>query len=306
MFYHSDQEYVQGLVPFLVDGLTRAEPVAVAVPADRLAVLREALGADATRVHQLDMTEVGRNPGRIIAGVLRAFADAYPDRHVRIIGEPIWPGRSASEYPACVQHEALINTAFTGRDVTIACPYNVTQLDSRVLDDAQATHPLLWHKGRQRNSSRYAPADVLDTYNLPLPAPADAASFHATTAANLAGTRRFVLEQGRLCGLTPDQVGDLELIATELVSNSLVHAAGPIDVRIWPDEAHVICQGERPGTADRPVGRSQAPGGGPAPRPRLVAVQRVRGSGAHAHQPAGHHDPRLLRRRGQARMPATA
>ena len=43
--------------------------------------------------------------------------DAHPDKHVRVIGEPIWPGRSDLEYPACVQHEALINRAFAVRDV---------------------------------------------------------------------------------------------------------------------------------------------------------------------------------------------
>ena len=99
-------------------------------PAPRLRLLHDALGADAERVQLLDMTVAGRNPGRIIAEVLLATAAAHPDRHVRIIGEPIWPGRSEIEYPACVQHEALINLAFRGRRATILCPYDVAGLDS--------------------------------------------------------------------------------------------------------------------------------------------------------------------------------
>ncbi|NEY36638.1 hypothetical protein GTU99_31595, partial [Streptomyces sp. PRKS01-65] len=142
LFYRDDEEYLRGTVPFVREGLAAGEPVAVAVPGERLALIREALGDAADGVRMLDMREAGRNPGRIIPGVLRAFADAQPEgRRVRIIGEPIWAGRSDTEYPACVQHEALINAAFQGRTVTILCPYDAHRLDERVLADAHATHP---------------------------------------------------------------------------------------------------------------------------------------------------------------------
>jgi hypothetical protein len=97
----------------------------VAVPGANRRLIREALGVDAEQVLMRDMTVAGRNPGRIIPTVLLAFADAYPGRRVRLIGEPIWAGRSETEYPACAQHEALINAAFVGRPITILCPYNI-------------------------------------------------------------------------------------------------------------------------------------------------------------------------------------
>lgn len=93
------------------------------------------------------MTRAGLNPGRIIPSVLRAFADAHQDVHVRIIGEPVWHGRTAVEYPACVQHEALINRAFAGRDVTILCPYDGRALSPDVIADAHATHPVVISSG---------------------------------------------------------------------------------------------------------------------------------------------------------------
>ncbi|MCO1580514.1 MEDS domain-containing protein [Crossiella sp. SN42] len=58
---------------------------------------------------------------------------------MRIIGEPIWADRSEAEYPACAQHEALINAASTGRDLTIRCPYDTSRLTTEVLEDARAT-----------------------------------------------------------------------------------------------------------------------------------------------------------------------
>ena len=86
LFYRDEQEYLAGTLPFITEGLAAGAPVAVAVPTANLTLLRDELGPDAEQVRMLDMTQVGRNPGRIIPGVLRAFADAWPDRHVRIIG----------------------------------------------------------------------------------------------------------------------------------------------------------------------------------------------------------------------------
>lgn len=91
LFYRDEQEYLAGTLPFLEAGLAAGEPVAVAVPGANLRLIREGLGPAAEAVLLLDMQEAGRNPGRIIPGVLRAFADAQPSgRRVRIIGEPIW------------------------------------------------------------------------------------------------------------------------------------------------------------------------------------------------------------------------
>lgn len=262
LFYRSDEEYVQGLVPFVADGLERGEPVAAAVPGERLSLLRRALGAAAGRVHLLDMARAGRNPGRIIAGVLRAFADRHPDRHVRIIGEPIWPGRSPSEYPACVQHEALINTAFTGRHVTIVCPYDATRLEPEVLVDAEATHPLLWDAGWRGESRRYAPDAMVDRYNLPLAGSSDGVSHVATGATDLPVVRRLAVEQGRAFGLPAERIDDLELVVTELVTNSLLHADGRGELRIWPEDGHVVCQVTDAGQlADPLAGRRPAEAG---------------------------------------------
>jgi hypothetical protein len=200
LFYRGEEEYLHGTVPFVRDGLKAGEPVAVAVPGPNLAVLKAALGEDVTHVKFLDMTEAGRNPGRIIPRVLRAFADTHRHTRVRIIGEPIWAGRSTVEYPACVQHEALINPAFQGRDVTILCPYDADRLDEQVLTDAYATHPLIISGGTERPSTAYAPEYVVARYNQPLEQPA-AAEELVFQADQLPGARHFAVEQAARLGL---------------------------------------------------------------------------------------------------------
>ncbi|MDQ0380055.1 anti-sigma factor RsbA family regulatory protein [Amycolatopsis thermophila] len=241
LFYSSDEEYLDALVPFVTEGLASGEPVAVAVPGDRLRVLRAAVGAAADGVLWLDMTVAGRNPGRIIPAVLRKFADPHPDRHVRIVGEPIWAGRSETEYPACAQHEALINHAFAGRDVTIVCPYDTGALDAHVVEDARATHPEVWEADRRYTSARYAPDDVVARYNQPLPGVPAPAEFTVTGETGVRPARRWAAAYARSLGLDEPRVPDLELIVTELVTNSIRHATGSCRVHLWHTDGHLCC-----------------------------------------------------------------
>ncbi|ANZ40429.1 anti-sigma regulatory factor [Lentzea guizhouensis] len=242
VFYRTDEEYLAALVPFVTDGLEAGQPVAVSVPGRQLALLRGALGDAANDITMMDMTVAGRNPGRIIAGVLRRFADAHPDVHVRIIGEPIWAGRTEVEYPACVVHEALINLAFTGRDVTIACPYDTAALPDEVIADARATHPLLWEPDRRRSSAEYALDAVLARYNLPFNGQESAGEFVATTLDDVSPARRHAAEFAQSQGLDADRVADVELIVTELVTNALMHGGGSCSSRLWRESGHLVCE----------------------------------------------------------------
>jgi anti-sigma regulatory factor (Ser/Thr protein kinase) len=230
-------------VPFIREGLAAGEPVAVAVPGPNLDLLHAALGADGDHILMRDMTVAGRNPGRIIPTVLLAFADAYPGQRVRIIGEPIWAGRSAVEYPACAQHEALINAAFTGRLATILCPYNTTLLDPVWLQDAYKTHPVMLSGDRRWDSPHYAdPAEVAAGFNQPLPdPPADAATI-TIDLYSLPVLRRFVTGQAARAGLAADQVVDLTIAVNELAGNAVKHGGGTGELAVWVQDDHLICQ----------------------------------------------------------------
>ncbi|WP_280494571.1 sensor histidine kinase [Nocardia asiatica] len=242
LFYRDSEEYLAGTLGFIREGLANGEPVAVAVPGPNLALLRAALGSDAPSVRLMDMTVEGRNPGRIIPGVLRAFADDHRGGRVRIIGEPIWAGRSALEYPACVQHEALINAAFTGREVSILCPYDTERLPPDALADAHATHPLLIDGNGRRTSDDYNPDHIVESYNQPLPAPpatATAVVFDVTTLAHL---RHAAGDYARRAGVPEHRLIDFELVVAETTTNSVVHGGGHGTLTMWTDENQLRCQ----------------------------------------------------------------
>ncbi|MFF7973402.1 anti-sigma factor RsbA family regulatory protein [Streptomyces sp. NPDC007905] len=273
LFYADAEQYLAGTVPFVRLALAAEEPVAVAVPGENLRVVRDALGADADAVRFLDMREAGRNPGRIIPGVLRPFADAQPPgRRVHIIGEPVWAGRTPAEYPACAQHEALINAAFQGREVTILCPYDTTRLDERALADAHATHPVVIPPGgtAHRPSAGYDPEGVVARYNEPLPPAPDADSGVLCLTFDddsLSAARHLATEHGARLGLSGLRLEDLTLITAELTTNSVVHGGGTGTLTVWAEGGYVLCEvrdkgrltdplaGRRPASRDQRGGR---------------------------------------------------
>jgi anti-sigma regulatory factor (Ser/Thr protein kinase) len=241
LLYRSEREYINSLVRFIAEGLDNTQPVLVAVPGDKLASLRGALGGAAADVTMTDITELGRNPARILAVEL-AFAEQHRHQHVRIIAEPVWVGRTAVEYPACVQHEALVNIAFAGSDVSGLCPYDASCLDDNVLADVRVTHPQIWQGGSRTHSPEYALDAALDQCNQPLPSNPVAVTYTVREPADLAGARKCGGRYGRLLGMSADRVADLTLITTELATNSLDHGGGACRVAFWYQAGHVVCE----------------------------------------------------------------
>ncbi|MEU0560598.1 sensor histidine kinase [Dactylosporangium sp. NPDC006015] len=240
--YRDAATFLDGTMNFIYEGVSLGEPVAVAAPPANVQLIRERLGAFAEVVAFTDMHEAGRNPGRIIPWVLSKFMDEHPGKRVRVIGEPIWPGRSDDEYPACVQHEAMINVAFQGREASILCPYDTSRLDPYMVKDAYATHPTMIEDGARSASDAYDPYGITEAYNVPLSEPPFGATTLRFEVGGLVKVRRAVAEIGLDAELPPDRIGDLQSAVNELATNSIMHAGGSGTLRTWRDEERVVCE----------------------------------------------------------------
>jgi anti-sigma regulatory factor (Ser/Thr protein kinase) len=244
LLYDGPAEYLSGTLPFLQAALAADEPALVAVPQANVDLIRDALDGDAGRLAFADMTVAGRNPGRIIPGVLLAFAAAHAGRRVAIIGEPIWPGRSVVEYPACAAHEALINAAFAGRNAAILCPYDAKALDQQTVADAHRTHPVMTRNGSRWDSAFYVdPLATAATFNQPVPTPPP----HAVTLAyrgqtSLADVRRFVTGRAAAAGLEANRTAELAIAVNELAANTVEHGGGGGQVTVWAEPGTLVCQ----------------------------------------------------------------
>ena len=224
--------------------LASDDAVLVAVPEPNLSLLEAELADVADRVRFADMAQAGRNPGRILPGVLLPFAAKHAGRRVSIIGEPIWAGRSDVEYPACAVHEALINAVFAGRDAAILCPYDTSGLKEWVLDDAAQTHPVLADISGRRQSPAYAdPVSVAERFNRPLsPPPPDAIVATYATHADLGAVRALVGEHTATAGLSPERAEDVTVAVNELATNTVQHSGGAGRLTLWVQHGLAICQ----------------------------------------------------------------
>jgi anti-sigma regulatory factor (Ser/Thr protein kinase) len=270
LLYHSQQDYVDFVVRFVHDGLARDEAVLVAVPGDKLDLLHDALNAGgggfAAELRMADIAEVGRNPSRFMA-MEASFAGEHPDRRVRIVSQLAWPGRTKDEFVACMQHEALANRALEGYRVTGLCLYDASGVDEDVLADARATHPLLWRCGALHRSAEYAPDEVLERCNQPLCAKPGAVTYMVRKSADLRLARSFAVDYAGWVGLSQDGIEDLQLVATELATNSLMYTDGACQLAFWWENQHLVCEARDSGRLDDPmVGRMDPGPQGPASR----------------------------------------
>lgn len=234
LFYQGLDEYLGGVGGFVRAALGADEPVLVAVPGPQLDPLRESLaGSGGEGVQYVDMTKLGRNPGRILAA-LQEFAERHEGRPARIVGEPLWPGRTPAEVLEATRHEALINTAFAGRDATVLCPYDVVGLPGGVVADARRTHPTVIEKGRALPSAAYTDAcSVSRDCDVPLPEPVAATAGLDYAGGELARVREFTEAWARGTRLAPARRGDLVLAVSEAAANSLAHGGGHGSLRLW-------------------------------------------------------------------------
>jgi len=142
LFYSGMEGFLEATARFVGEGVRAGEDVLVTVSADKIERLRSALNDD-DRVQFLDISVVGRNPGRIIPAWKEFVAyRGDDDRPVRGVGEPIWPGRRSDELVESQHHESLLNVAFADTPhFRLLCPYDVTTLRTDVIGEAKRSHP---------------------------------------------------------------------------------------------------------------------------------------------------------------------
>jgi anti-sigma regulatory factor (Ser/Thr protein kinase) len=268
LFYAGLDNFLEGTVPFLREGLEGGEPMLVAVPEPRLRALRAELDGDlflssGRRVTFLDMGHIGRNPAHIIpvwAEFLRSNGGgAVP---VRGIGEPIWAGRTADELVECQRHEALLNVAFADSGAwRLLCPYDTLGLSSDVIDEAERSHPWVSRADGWRDTSSHCRdlAVMAAPFDAPLPPAPIGAEMLPFGLANIAAARNLVGALARAAGLRKARTDDLVLAAHELVSNSVRHGGGVGTIRVWHDGHAVICEVTDTGRIGHPLVGRQLP-----------------------------------------------
>jgi anti-sigma regulatory factor (Ser/Thr protein kinase) len=237
--------------------LSSMEPLFLAVSPLQIGRLT---GLDDPIITVADMAELGRNPARLIPAA-RAFADAYPGQRVRYLCEPAWPSRSAAEMREAARHDALINLAFAGTAATIMCPYSAAELPRSVIAGARRTHPAVIDQGRERASRSYlGSAGIPPGSDRPLSRPPARAGI-LRYKSDLRPLRSMVASAAQQAKLPAWRVSDLVLAVSELAANSLQHARGGGEARLWRTRNELVCEVHDRGCITDPLAGRRTPAG---------------------------------------------
>ena len=255
--YSGVAEFLSGTLSFIRRAVSAGDPILVVVSAEKLALLRQQLGAEADTVIFADMAGVGDNPARIIADWRAFVQDHAGAAQLWGIGEPIDPERSPTELAECQLHEALLNVAFdVATPFWLLCPYDLEALTADVIDEAHRTHPFVARGEERQASGAFRPVDLDDPFDRPVPPRPAGADHMSFETGDLPRVRAFVGARAEQAGLDREAAGAMVLAVNEVATNSLRYGGGRGELRAWADGRSLVFEVSDQGHITSPlVGR---------------------------------------------------
>jgi transcriptional regulator with XRE-family HTH domain len=141
--YRTDDQFRTTMGSFLADGVERSEATLAVTTGPNIELLREHLGNAARSVEFLDASGFYSTPIAALEAY-SAFFEAALERGapwVRVVGEPVWAGRSDAEVRVWTRYESLFNLVFAASPLTVVCPYDEKSVAPEIVRDAHLTHP---------------------------------------------------------------------------------------------------------------------------------------------------------------------
>jgi anti-sigma regulatory factor (Ser/Thr protein kinase) len=261
--YKGDTGFLQGAVSFIEDALAADETVLVAVGDDKQVMLRDALDSDGAgrQVSFVDTGALGRNPGRLIPAwhdwIAKSVSDGLP---VRGISESPWGTATPAERSELRYHEWLLNLTFKASPAWwLLCPYDVTTVETSVLDSARLCHPFQLADGAHDRNPAFSEQPFHFDELLPGSGPSRSVAYGP---GDLGAVRGTVTDLASRSGLYGTRLQELLVAVTEVAANSIRHGGGSGTLSSWEEGDLLVCEFHDAGHISDPlVGRSRpAPG----------------------------------------------
>jgi anti-sigma regulatory factor (Ser/Thr protein kinase) len=263
LVYQSDNEYVAQAVPFLTEGLEAGEGAIVAHTRPGLAMMREALGADAAHVTFVDVSSVYTRPARTLASYHKVCsAELAKSPNLRAVAD-VQVGPDPTEWDLWTAYEAVLNYSFAHLPAWVLCSYNANATPDPLLEGVWQTHPEVVEGERWLASDRYEdPDELLRRLN---PAPEPLPELRSIPfGSDVEELRERLARELVAEGVSESQVLDMLLAATEVAVNAAEHGGGVKDVRVGRAQGRFVCE-----IIDRGEGFDDPSAGYLAPRPGL-------------------------------------
>ncbi|MDP9863293.1 MULTISPECIES: sensor histidine kinase [Streptosporangium] len=272
--YSGEAQFLDGALSFIEDALAADEVVLVSVPESREQILRaEPAGSD-PRVVFLDVSQLGRNPARLIPAWQRWISERTEQgRPVRGIGETDWSGRGAAEIEELRYHEWLLNLAFTGSPAWwLLCPYDTDTVDPGIIRAVSRCHPFALEQGVHREHPDYVQAPFAWEE---LESACDPSEEFRYGRGDLAAVRDKVSACAMPHGLRGERLREALVAVTEVAGNSIAHGGGYGTLRTWVREGTLVCEFHDDGVMTDPLVGRMVPAPGPLSGRGMWLVQQL-------------------------------
>ena len=255
--YAGEQQYLSGTLAYIQHARRAGGAVVVAAPEERRAVLGAHLGGD-DGVTFVDTAALGRNPGLLIPAWQDWIGQLASAGAVHGINESVWSARDTAQQGELRYQEWLLNLAFARAPAwSLMCPIDTTGQQAAAIAALARCHPLVWNGTDYATSSDYT-ADVYAFDRMPEPAEPfeqmgyDVDDLHAVREK----TTRWALANG----LRAARTRELTLAVSEVATNSIRHGGGHGTLRLWVQNAALVCELRDDGVITDPLaGRVRPP-----------------------------------------------
>ncbi|MEU9507031.1 sensor histidine kinase [Micromonospora sp. NPDC048170] len=251
--YASDDELLAVVVPFLLGGAEAGEPTFVALGERTGGLVRSALPAGAP-VQFLSGGDVYARP----AGAIRSYRQLLAEQlaagagQIRIVGE-MPPASFGATWDWWARYESAINHAYDEFPLWSMCAYDTRITPPWVMADVARTHPrFATADGRHVPSPTWTPPAEYLRENRPIVAdPAQAQPPAVELVDPTAAEARAAVRKADHGQVPVDEVEDLVVAVSEIVTNALRHGRPPVRLRVWAGDDRILATvsdgGEGPG-----------------------------------------------------------
>ncbi|GAA3044725.1 anti-sigma factor RsbA family regulatory protein [Actinokineospora globicatena] len=240
--YADDTELLGCGVPFLTDGLDRGDAVLLALDPPRAELVLAAVNRpDKVTVVSTNLQYV--RPAVAIKSYSEMFAQLIDGgaSAVRLLGE-IPELALSTAWDVWARYEAAVTYAYDRFPLLSMCAYDTRTTPAWVLEDVAKTHSLVAHPGQGNldNPGYVQPLSFLATTRPVVPYPIQAGPPAIELVDPTPAEARTAVTTLAAASLRPDDLDDLVVSVSEVVSNAIKYGKPPVTLTLWPGPHHAV------------------------------------------------------------------
>ena len=238
-------DLLEFVVPVARDGVAAEEPTLLLLRADTAQAVLHQVGPSP----YLTVEPALEQPGRPAQHV--TTAGSMLPCYARVVHQE--PVIAPSQWPEWRRLEAVLNLVLRHYDTWAVCAYDQHTLAANMVEDLQATHPLIGQDGHHRRNDRYRhPVNFLGRNSDDPPDPIERTPPAVELVDPSAATARAAVKWFSHQQLPGQEIDKLIYATHEAVTNALQHGRPPTVLRLWaqPGRVTVTVTDAGPGPTD--------------------------------------------------------